>query len=198
MNDFNNIKLHVIDKLQKGLAPDLSYHNIAHTLDVLEQAEIIAMEENLSPEDVLLLKVSVLYHDTGFIFIYNGHEEKSCEIARQDLPGLGFSDEQITRVCGMILATNLPQEPTNKLEEIICDADLDYIGRTDFFSLGEKLYQEFLQQKMVSNEKDWNEVQVNFLENHHYFTHTSKLRRETLKQQHLQAIKKKLDLLNRA
>ncbi len=198
MNSFNKIKLHVIDKLKKGLKPDLGYHNIAHTLDVLEQAEIIGLEENLSLEDMLLLKVGVLYHDTGFIFTYKGHEEKSCEIAQQDLPGFGFSDEQITRVCGMIRATNISQEPTNKLEEIICDADLDYMGRADFFSIGERLYREFLLQKVVTDEKDWNELQIKFLEKHHYFTYTSKLRREASKQQHLKEIREKLNLLNRA
>jgi hypothetical protein len=92
----------------------------------------------------------------------------------------------------MIRATKVPQQPFNVLEEVICDADLDYLGRNDFFQIGEGLFKEFLDQKIVSDEKSWNSLQVRFLENHHYFTTTAKERRQKQKQIHLDAIKDKL------
>ena len=193
MHSFTDIKLHVIDKLEQGLSPALTYHNVAHTLDVLNQAVDIAKREGIEDEnDLLLLKISALYHDVGFLQIYTGHEEISCEVACKELIEFGFSKEQIEKICGMIRATKVPQQPFNVLEEVICDADLDYLGRNDFFQIGEGLFKEFLDQKIIADEKSWNSLQVRFLENHHYFTTTAKERRQKQKQIHLDAIKDKL------
>ncbi len=193
MLSFTDIKLHIVDKLKKGLSPALTYHNVAHTLDVLKQAVDIAMHEGIKDEnDLLLLKISALYHDVGFLKLYTGHEEISCEVAGQELADFGFSKDHINIICGMIRATKVPQQPQTTLEEIICDADLDYLGRDDFFKTGEGLYKEFLDQKIVIDDRSWNSLQVRFLESHHYFTTTSKERRQKQKQKHLEAVKEKL------
>jgi uncharacterized protein len=193
MINLEKIQKHVIEKLQDRLPDFLSYHNTGHTLDVLKQALNIAAEEGISARnDLLLLQTSALYHDVGFIETYNGHEEKSCEVAQKELVQFGFTPEQIEIVCGMIRATKIPQTPHTILEMILCDADLDYLGRTDFFTIGEGLYHEFLHQGVVTDETDWNQLQVGFLERHHYFTRTSRQKRESHKQQHLDEIRKKL------
>lgn len=193
MLSFAHIKQHIIDKLQNGLSSALTYHNVVHTLDVLKQAVDIAKHEGIEDEnDLLLLKIGALYHDVGFLKLYTGHEEVSCEVATQELCDFGFSKEQNEKVCGMIRATKVPQQPLTVLEETLCDADLDYLGRGDFFQIGECLYKEFLDQKIVSDYRSWNSLQVSFLESHHYFTNTSKQRRQKQKQIHLDAIKEKL------
>lgn len=193
MNSFSEIERHVIDKLENGLSPLLTYHNASHTLDMLEQSVFIAKEEGIDKdEDILLLKLGSLYHDIGFLDKYQGHEERSCEIAKDELQAFGYTTNQINIVCGLIRATKVPQNPQTQLEEIICDADLDYLGRSDFFTIGKHLCNEFIIHKIVSNERDWNLFQIRFLEEHHYFTKTSKERRQTLKQIHLQAIRKEV------
>lgn len=197
MDSFARIQEHVIDKLQKGLSAKLSYHNVAHTLDVLKQATVIANKEGVTDaEDLLLLKVSVLYHDTGFLYAYHDHEERSCLVAAEELPAFGFTAAQIERVCNMILATKVPQNPQNHLEQIICDADLDYLGRPDFFEIGNCLYKEFLEQGIVKDFRDWNLLQIRFLESHRYFTKSSLKRRQKVKSLYLQTIKEKEGLLN--
>lgn len=194
MLSFSEIQEHVINKLHNGLSPALTYHNVSHTLDVLKYVtEIARLEGITNEEDLLLLKISALYHDIGFLTSYSGHEEVSCEMASKELPGYGFPQEQIDKICGMIRATKVPQQPQNKLEEIICDSDLDYLGRDDFFLIGEGLYKEFLLQKIVTNEKEWNELQVRFLENHHYFTKSSKQHRQQAKQANVEKVKAKLN-----
>lgn len=193
MLSISDIQSHIIDKLEKGLSPKLTYHNVAHTLDVLQQAiEIAEMEGIKNEEELLLLRVSALYHDVGFLVSYGGHEETSCTIATEELEGFGFTKVQINKVCGMIMATKVPQEPQTILEEIICDADLDYLGRDDFFKIGEGLYKEFLIEKIVSNETEWNNLQVGFLERHRYFTVSSRQRRLQLKKLNLEKVKEKL------
>ncbi|MCW3108518.1 MAG: hypothetical protein JWQ09_3024 [Segetibacter sp.] len=193
MLPFSEIKHSVIDKLEKGLSPKLTYHNVVHTLDVLKHTIEIAEQEGVkNEEDLLLLKVGALYHDVGFLHDYSGHEEISCSIAMAELLDYRFTKAQVNQICGMIRATKVPQQPQTKLEEIICDSDLDYLGRDDFFERGEGLYKEFLLQKIVSNEREWNMLQVRVLESHQYFTNTSKKRRDEAKKMHLEKVKEKL------
>lgn len=193
MVSFAHIKKHVVGKLEKELPRDLTYHNIAHTLDVLKQVNEIGKSEGIIDEQqFLLLRIAALYHDTGFINVYKGHEERSCEIASEDLPAFGFSAGDIKKICSLIRATRVPQLPQDLLEEIICDSDLDYLGRDDFFEIGKGLYKEFRDQKIVESENDWNLLQVRFLESHRFFTDTSIRRRQHQKQVHLELIKRKL------
>ncbi len=157
MLSFTDIQVHIINKLEKGLSPALTYHNVAHTLDVLKQAVDIAKMEGIQDEeDLLLLQISALYHDVGFLEIYTGHEEVSCKVACSELTDFGLSTIQIEKVCGMIRATKVPQQPQTVLEQIICDADLDYLGRDDFFETGQCLFKEFIDHKIVSDDRSWN------------------------------------------
>ena len=90
------------------------------------------------------------------------------------------------------MATKIPQTPQTKLEEIIADADLDYLGRDDFFEISEYLYKELLNSGIVNNEEQWNILQVDFFEKHHYFTQLSKELRDEKKKKHLVIIKSKI------
>ncbi|HVT85051.1 MAG TPA: hypothetical protein VHD35_07595, partial [Chitinophagaceae bacterium] len=133
-------------------------------------------------------KTAALYHDSGFLHAYSGHEEAGCEIVKKELPAYGINGKQLDAICGMIMATKIPQSPKNKLEEIICDADLDYLGRPDFFKIANSLFKEMMHRGLVNNEREWNRIQVNFLKNHHYFTPTNKQSREQQKLEHLAMI----------
>ncbi|MEO6490537.1 MAG: HD domain-containing protein [Ferruginibacter sp.] len=175
------IRSHVTSMLTAGLPKDLVYHDVHHTLDVTANCMIIAREEGLFDEQVLLeLEIASLYHDTGFIFIYNGHEKKSCDIAREQLPEFGVGIHAIDNICSLIMATKIPQTPKTDLQKIICDADLDYLGRDDFFETSEKLRTELLHYKLIRNE-DWEKTQIDFLQNHQYFTVASRKKRTAAK-----------------
>jgi hypothetical protein len=190
---FPRIKNHILKKLEQGLGERLTYHTIHHVKDVLKQAERIALSEGITDQEPLfLLKVSALYHDAGFLFVYTGHEEKSCDIAKEDLPRFGITPRQLDIILGLIRATRVPQDPANHLEEILCDADLDYLGRDDFYPISRTLYKELLSFHLLAGERQWNEIQVRFLETHHYFTQTSIGLRRNGKLMHLAAIRKML------
>jgi len=120
------------------------------------------------------------------------HERVSCEIAMEYLPGFGYTPEQLERICGMIMATKIPQTPHNKLEKIICDADLDYLGRDDFFKIGNGLYEELCMYGIIDGETEWNKLQVRFLKKHKYFTKSAKKLRKAKKEEYLAMIKDKL------
>lgn len=188
--NFNSIKKHILEELTSGLPSYLTYHTVYHVKDVLLQAERIAFEEKITgDEELFLLKVAALYHDSGFLFTYNGHEEKSCEIAGHDLPEFGVTAGQLQTIRGLIMATKVPQNPNNHLEQILCDADLDYLGRDDFYPISQTLFQELLSCHAVKNENEWDQIQVKFLEAHHYFTETSIRLRQSKKIEHLSEIR---------
>jgi uncharacterized protein len=107
---------------------------------------------------------------------------------KRNLPGFGFTKEQIDIICGMIMATKIPQQPKNLLEEIIADADLDYLGREDVYSIADTLFKELKIHANLTDENVWNQVQVNFLNSHSYHTNYSKRLRAPKKQQYLEKL----------
>jgi uncharacterized protein len=86
------------------------------------------------------------------------------------------------------LATRIPQSPLTKLEKVLCDADLDYLGRKDFYEIGGRLLEELKEEGVVETEREWNLVQKTFLESHRYHTRFSKENREAKKREHIQEI----------
>ena len=188
MPNFLKAEIEIITRLKNELSPKLIYHSYFHTLDVMNAAMQIAESENVSEEDISLLRVAIAYHDSGFIEVYNGHESKGCEYAKMDLPNLGFSQHQIEKICGMIMATKIPNKTNNKLEEIIADADLDYLGRFDYIPISEKLFKELQLNSLIENLELWNKVQLEFLTKHQYLTSFSIANRERTKQNNLKAI----------
>lgn len=178
MINLTSILDHVVYALNAGLSKDLTYHNTHHTLDVTEQCMAIAKEEGITDaQNLMELHIAAIYHDTGFLFTYNNHEEKSCVLAREELPGFGIGAKAIENICELIMATKVPQMPKNHLQKIICDADLDYLGREDFFETGNNLRLELIKYKFISGEHDWEERQLDFLQSHQYFTNTSRKKR---------------------
>jgi uncharacterized protein len=189
---FEALRSTVLSFLDKNLDPKLTYHNLAHTMDVMEQVERIAIGEKLADKnEILLLKVAALFHDTGFLDVYKHHEERSCEIMLEHIKKGDLTDEEIELVKGMIMATKIPQTPHNRLEEIICDADLDYLGRNDFKPISDGLRDEFLIFGVIKSEADWDPLQIRFFEAHTYFTKTCQQDRAPKKAIHLEELKAK-------
>ena len=189
---FKEASTFIMSKLRKGLPEHLSYHSIAHTKDVYQATEMLADAEGVQGEDRQLLLTAALFHDSGFLIQQKEHESISCNIATEYLPNYGYSDEQIQKICGMIKATRIPQTPHNHLEQIICDADLDYLGRDDFFSIGDTLYSEINVYSFM-DESQWNRLQIDFMEKHHYFTPTAQKLRKEKKEENLQLVRSKLE-----
>ncbi|HEU0112844.1 MAG TPA: HD domain-containing protein [Flavisolibacter sp.] len=188
--DFQVLKDKVVRLLTEQGKSALTYHTVEHTLDVLSNAERIALEEGVfSEKELLLLKVAALYHDTGFLFVYKGHEEKSCEILTKDLHQSEFTPKDIATMCSLIMATKIPQSPKTHLEQVICDADLDYLGRNDFEFISNNLRKEFFDVGVVKTEEQWMQLQISFIGAHQYFTKTSQKSRNKKKLKHLRQLK---------
>ena len=185
---FTDIQEIILDKLEKELPGFLHYHNVKHTVDVVTEVELIGWAEGCSDEEILLLKTAGLFHDAGHTVTYDGHEQQGTLLARQMLPGYGYTDDQIETICSIIMSTQLPPKPRNLLEKIICDSDLDYLGRSDFIPVSNTLFEELKAQNKITKLNDWNKLQVKFISGHQYFTATARSLREVNKQLQIERI----------
>ena len=188
MIQFTDIQEILLDKLERELPEGLYYHNVKHTVDVVTEVELIGWGEGCSDEDILLLKTAALFHDAGHTVSYDDHEYHSTQLARQMLPEFGYTAEQIERICSIIMATRLPPKPADLLESIICDSDLDYLGRTDFIPVSNTLYEELRARDRMKSLNEWNKLQVKFISGHQYFTATARSLREVNKQLQIERI----------
>ena len=185
---FTDIQEIILDKLEKELPDNLFYHNVKHTVDVVTEVELIGWGEGCTDEEILLLKTAGLFHDAGHTIAYDNHEFYGTQIAREMLPKYNYTPEQIEMICSIIMATKLPPVPSNLLESIICDSDLDYLGRSDFIPVSNTLYEELKAQNKMKSLNDWNKLQVKFISGHQYFTQTARSLREVNKQLQIERI----------
>jgi class 3 adenylate cyclase len=185
---FTDMQEMILDKLEKELPGYVFYHNVKHTVDVVTEVELIGWAEGCSDEDILLLKTAGLFHDTGITVSFDNHELLGAEYARKILPDYNFTPEQIETICSIIMATKLPPKPATLLEEIICDSDLDYLGRSDFIPVSNALFEELKAQNKMKDLNEWNKMQVKFISGHQYFTKTARSLREVNKQLQIERI----------
>jgi uncharacterized membrane-anchored protein YitT (DUF2179 family)/predicted metal-dependent HD superfamily phosphohydrolase len=190
---YDRLHTFVIHQLESGLPAYLTYHNTEHTISVIEATMHLAASENIGGEDLILLKTAALVHDTGYLKHHMEHEVLSCDFAKKWLPEYGYSSLQIEIVCRMIMATRLPHDPADHLAEILCDADLYYLGTEHYSFYSEKLYLEFRKFGLVKTKLEWNLMQVEFLSAHKFYIRTAIQEREAQKQKQLQQLKAKLD-----
>lgn len=190
MADFSKAKQYVVHLLESDLSKGFLYHDLNHTLDVYRSASELGKMAGLSSNDLMLLETAALYHDVGLIYVFNGHEEKSVEIVREKLPKFDYNKDEIEQIANMIMATNLPQKPKNQLEMLLCDADLNYLGRDDFFVLAAKLQLEWRRLNVNDIRFDeWIAFEKDFLSKHEYFTKEARELRDEMKKENLDQLK---------
>lgn len=191
---FEEIQHTIYREILAKLPQHLTYHNLDHTAYVLDQVVFLAKQSNVPENDLHLLKLAALFHDTGFIDNPKDHEEKGCKIAEKYL-AKDYSPAELKKIYGMIMATKIPQSPSNHLENILADADLEYLGTDQFEKIGETLFEELKHFNPDFTEQAWDELQLVFMQKHHYHTEYCRQNREPKKQENLLKVKKRLGLV---
>lgn len=195
MKGYFKLRRKALEILNSQLPHYLYYHDVRHTLDVLNVVNQYIKRTKIDTTSAYILKIAGLLHDIGFTAVRVNHEEKGAEMAEELMFEYGFSKESIKIVQNLIRATKIPQTPKTELEKILCDADLDYLGRKDFYDISNKLYKELRASSMVSNEIEWNKLQIKFLEDHEYHTEFAKKNRQPIKEKRILEIKEIIKLL---
>jgi uncharacterized protein len=184
--NIGKLKNHLAQKFQSEIRQELTYHTWNHVLGVLDVCNQYARRYKIKGRDAYLLRTAALIHDIGFLWTYQEHEDEGVKFTFRELPSWGYSSADIKAIDGMIMATQIPQKPKNLLEQIVCDADLDYLGTDQFIPIGEMLFKEFVAMNQIKTRDDWNKLQINFLKGHRYHTPFAQKFREPVKQKHLQ------------
>ena len=196
--DFLHMRMDVINRLKALLPDEVVYHDIHHTLNVEKAAMRFARLEGLDEESIQLLRTAVLYHDAGFVVEYHHNESFGITMAENALPKFGYSEEHINIVRSIIASTASNTKPTNLLEQIMCDADHDYLGRADYFTVAKKLRSELENYGQSMTEIEWVEFQLNYLEKvHRFYTETAKNIRLQAKKAHIENLKQQLNELKK-
>jgi len=163
--------------VEKKLPKWAVYHNLQHTVETVNGCLEIGKGSNLIEDDLEIVCIAAWFHDIGYIFNAEGHEEKSVEISTKFLKANDYPINKINKVTNCILATKLINHPKNFLESIICDADLISLGRKDYFEKNEllKLEIEMRSGKKITDEH-WLRRSSKFLSSHSYYTEYAKLK----------------------
>lgn len=193
--DFQGAKAYIQTRLRDELPDTLYYHGYQHTAGVCEATAKFAAAEGVNDTDVTLLLTAAWFHDSGFLTTYADHEAVGIELANSVLPQYGFTAEQIQKIAGMIAATKIPQNPQNHLEAILCDADLEYLGGNNYYPIAEALRKELVERNLITEQRQWIEMQVKFLQTHRYFTQTAKELCDQQKNQRLNELQQQLQKL---
>jgi predicted metal-dependent HD superfamily phosphohydrolase len=189
---FTAIQDHVEAYFKANHKRNMSYHNLKHTLAVVEAARQIADNYQLSDPDYFVVVTAAWFHDTGYLTSKNDHEAKSAELAAKFLKSLKLDDELIRKIGHCIKATRIPQHPEGLLQEIICDSDLFHLGAYDFTVKSKALRKELEADSGVKiSKREWRQKNIELLESHHYFTDYARLLLDDRKEMNLQLIRDK-------
>jgi len=171
---FDDLNEKILDYLEKNLPQELKYYDIKHTIDVSIAVEILGASENLNDDELLLLKTAALFHDTGIIYGYRNHEKNSVEISKRFLKSAAFSDAQIQVIENLILSTQNPIKANNILEKILCDADLEYLGRPDFIEIINAKFFDINLNNQNFEYLQWLNYNIEILNKYDFYTESAK------------------------
>lgn len=175
--------------LQTTRCKTLPFHNLIHTQEVVKQVDFIATAMGIHQADKEVVMMAAWFHDTGFSKTYKGHEEESKNIAIQFLSELGTEEEVIKNICLCIEATKIPQTPTTTLAEILCDADIFHISTPHFYYRKILLRREWeVYCNMSMTDKEWHELNLDFLKNLHFKSSYGKNVLEKGKQENIKKV----------
>jgi predicted metal-dependent HD superfamily phosphohydrolase len=189
----------MIDKVEKYCTSLLSsteieklpFHNLLHTQEVVQNVKYLCAVMNIDNRDTHLLIVAAWFHDTGFTETYIGHEEVSKVIAEEFLTNIEIDSSSIQLICDYIDATIVPQHPTTKLAEVLCDADIFHTSNLNFYYRKLLLRREWeLFCDITKTDKEWHELNLEFLKNLHFKTSYGKNVLEQGKQENIDKVER--------
>jgi predicted metal-dependent HD superfamily phosphohydrolase len=181
------------DHINLNLDPRLVYHDLSHTVSVVKHAGELATKIRLSKQERRIVQVAAWFHDTGYTKQEEGHEECGAQQAESFLRNYNIDEEEIIAIKECILATKCPQMPKSKCAQVLCDADLYYLGTREFFTTSERLREEWLKMKGETfSEQEWLQLNINFLSKHRYHTDYGQQILNRRKEKNIKTLQQKL------
>ncbi len=182
---------HLTAFFQKNIGAEYVFHDLTHTKQVVEAVVEIGLGSGVSERELALLQLAAWFHDCGYAQGAEGHEERGCQQAVHFLSKHGVPDQDLDIVTRCIMATRLPFKPKDLLEEILCDADLSHLGKKIYWDRCGRLRQEILlARNTVMSEPEWVAFELDFMNNHRYFTGMAEELYNERKLKHIKQLRK--------
>lgn len=184
---------YVFNLFRDKLPADYVYHNYNHTDETLNACKKLSKSYNLTSRDYEVLQLAALFHDTGYITVYDKHEEESVKFMQEYLKG-NYAEEDITEIESLIMSTKHKTIPDGSLQEILHDADYINLGKKSFDHRADLLRIEWerILQKTYT-EEEWAQIQLQFLLDTQFKTEEAVLKYNEQKEQNIIKQRKKID-----
>jgi predicted metal-dependent HD superfamily phosphohydrolase len=172
--------------------PENIFHDLNHTINVVEMTETIGKASGLTGDEMEIVLVSAWFHDVGYFDANNCHEENSVEHVKIFLNEYNLPQDYIDKISSCIASTKMPQNPKNLMEQVLCDADLHHLGKEDFFDRNELLRAELEKRNnKVFDDVKWMENNIDFFTGHKFFTKYASYHFDEQKNIHLSKLRKR-------
>jgi HD superfamily phosphodiesterase len=132
MNVIDQVENYVLELFKTNTSEKLVFHNVQHTLDVVSAAKLIGLKEKFSEDDLEILIIAAWFHDTGYLNKYIEHEQESIVICKEFFDSVSYDNAKIDTIIECIAKTKVPQNPQNKIESALCDADMFHLSQENF------------------------------------------------------------------
>lgn len=157
------------DLLTTSKCKELPFHNLQHTKEVVQNVKYLCAAMHISEQETEILVVAAWFQDTGFSKTYKSHEDESIVIPNRLLNKKEVNRDFIDKICNYIDVTKIPQYPTNKQAEVLCDANIFHISNSHFFYRKLLLRREW---EVFCNHKatgfEWYKLNLEFSKSHHF------------------------------
>lgn len=172
----------------------LTYHNLDHTIEVVEAARVIGEQSGLNDDEMESVLLAAWLHDTGYLNGDQDHEQAAAAKAKELLTSWGTPYKKVVEVTEAIKATKIPQRPESLISKVICDADLFHLSTEDHLNHSKKLREEWrLARGRDVTDEEWLRSSLEFLQEHRYHTPYGRTVLEGEKKRNIKKLKKLLD-----
>ena len=184
---------YVFNLFKDKLPGDFVYHNYNHTAETVKASKKLSKSYNLTSRDYEVLMLAALFHDTGYITVYDNHEQESVKFMKEYLKG-NYAEEDIREIESLILSTKYRTVPDGSLQEILHDADYINLGSKNFDHRADLLRIEWerILQKTYT-EEEWAQVQLQFLLDTQFKTEDAVLKFNEKREQNILNQRSKID-----
>ena len=170
-NLYKKIAQHITGLFESLEDKSLVFHNLKHTQSVVDRTKEIAAHYHVNEKEMLILYTAAWFHDTGYLFTdASKHEEMSVEVMKKYMTDHTNDTELINEIEGCIMATKSPRNPTNLLQQIICDADTYNLGTKEFKATNKRVLEENILKNGNADKLDFGRSTLIMLEKHEFYT----------------------------
>ena len=180
----------IFEEIIQNFPESFHFHGPEFVKKVYDRSFLLCRSEEIEQEDRLLVRTAALMLFTGLIQDYHQFENRSIVICREILPGFSYTEVQIDRICNLIMATKMPFKPVNRLEKILIDARMEYLGRPDYTENIKLLYKELRENGSKINGQQFKKQQLELLYEFQYFTTAASRLREVSGQKQMSNLEK--------